>query len=278
MTASKPPLRSAWGKADAQSGVFHHLAHHSADVAAVFLALLDQPIFRARAEMALGRPLLRDETICLAALVFLHDIGKLAPGFQAKAWPAGHGIDLRGHLECGWYWSLGVTPQSLDGCATHLITWDNLATWFLAIFAHHGRPVPAPGEGGSRLGQSSLAFPILPYYNWKSEELAMGQVLRYWFPQISMAVPPAPEPEFLHFICGMITLADWIGSDRRAFPFEACLRNDYWLTSRSRAQARVEEIGLGPPPGFARQGRVGIDIFSSQSKASTGGPRSGQRR
>ena len=94
----RPPC-AAWGKADLVSQSFHHLAHHSADVAAVFGALLEQPVFRSRAEGALGRKLADPEIACLAALVFLHDIGKLAPGFQAKGWPAGHGLRLRGHLE-----------------------------------------------------------------------------------------------------------------------------------------------------------------------------------
>lgn len=93
--------RSAWGKAVMKSGESHHLAHHCADVAAVLIALLQQPIWQSRLANALGRHLTNDERECLGALAFPHDIGKLAPGFQAKAWPEDFGLAPVGHLEAG---------------------------------------------------------------------------------------------------------------------------------------------------------------------------------
>ena len=61
---------TAWGKADEESGDWHHLAHHSADVAATFIALLDLPTFRDRAECAAGRSLTVQDIECLGALAF----------------------------------------------------------------------------------------------------------------------------------------------------------------------------------------------------------------
>ena len=80
-------MRPAWGKFDRDSGETHPLAHHCMDVAAVFSAMLRLPVVRERLETAAGTRL--DRTLCrrIAALVFLHDVGKLHPAFQAKGWP-----------------------------------------------------------------------------------------------------------------------------------------------------------------------------------------------
>ncbi|MHC0053656.1 CRISPR-associated helicase Cas3' [Actibacterium sp. D379-3] len=249
-------IRATWGKSNCLTGATHHLAHHSADVAAVFCALLEQPIFRRRAERSLGRALTQVEISCLAALVFLHDIGKLAPGFQAKAWPEGHGLHLRGHLECGWLWT-AVDPDRdvLAGAGRYLFGWPDLPQWFDAIFAHHGRPVAPPGAG-----KSQAAFPDLPYYDWRAQEAVMGRALLGWFPEIKVSQPPRPEPPFLHFFCGLLTLADWVGSDAGAFPFVAEFDPGYWSVAQRNAARRVGEIDLGPAP--ALRNAPGWDLIS----------------
>ena len=244
--------RSAWGKSVGATGETHHLAHHSADVAAVLLAILAQPIWAARASAALGRQITSGEIHCLSALAFLHDIGKLAPGFQAKAWPVGHGVTLRGHLECGYLWMRLPRKDALAGAVCHFAHWPGLTEWFAVIFAHHGRPVPEPV-----VGVAQQAFPVLPFYDWQQEERIMGQALIEWFPEIASSRPPEPHPPFLHFYCGLLTLADWIASDSRAFSFEPKFRLNYWQCAQARASARVEEIGLGhsssmrAPPSWA---------------------------
>ena len=123
-------MRSAWGKSAAKGCEFHHLAHHAADVAAVFLALAGQAVWRSRLEAAAGHALSGDETECLAGLVFLHDIGKLAPGFQAKAWPGTNGIRPIGHLDAAWRWMAMPRPEALAGAILHLGRWPNMREWF----------------------------------------------------------------------------------------------------------------------------------------------------
>ena len=54
------------------------------DVAAVFTRIAELPVFRNRMEAAAEHPLTSLQCHRLSALVFLHDIGKLHPGFQAK--------------------------------------------------------------------------------------------------------------------------------------------------------------------------------------------------
>ena len=79
--------REAWGKYDREEDRFHSLSHHCMDVAAVFAAMTQLPVIRDRLQTAVGGPLNAIDCQRLSALVFLHDIGKLHPGFQAKGWP-----------------------------------------------------------------------------------------------------------------------------------------------------------------------------------------------
>ncbi|MDD9980302.1 MAG: HD domain-containing protein [Gammaproteobacteria bacterium] len=93
---------SAWGKTDEALGQ-HPLAHHSVDVAAVFLRLLNTPVIADRLAAAAERALTETDRQRLAALAFLHDIGKLHPGFQAKGWPEClRPKRLRGHTSESW--------------------------------------------------------------------------------------------------------------------------------------------------------------------------------
>ncbi|MGD9863888.1 MAG: CRISPR-associated endonuclease Cas3'', partial [Pseudodonghicola sp.] len=230
----------AWGKADLGTGERHHLAHHSADVAAVLVALLDLPVIRARAEAAAGRTLTAAEIACLGALAFLHDIGKLATGFQAKAWQERRGITLRGHVQCGWVWlSQGEAETALAGNAALIGKWEGVEEWFRILFAHHGRPVPIPDPswGGD-------AFAPRNGYDPKSQETVLGQALLTWFPDIRTHSPPRLTAEFAHFFCGLLALADWIGSDRRAFAFVAAFDTAYWDRAQDRARAQLAAIGL----------------------------------
>lgn len=233
---------NAWGKADPVSGARHHLAHHSADVAAVLISLLETSTFRARAEAAAGRPLSPEETSCLGALSFLHDIGKLATGFQVKAWDRNPGITPRGHVQCGWLWvAQGEASTALGGYAELLARWPDVMLWFRLLFAHHGRPVQCPDESWGR-----DAFDVASGYDWKAEEGVMGEALITWFPEIRDHEPPRPTNRFAHFYAGLLALADWVGSDRETFGFVEEFDPDYWALAREKAQRRLSSIGLNP--------------------------------
>lgn len=237
-------MRAPWGKIDRMTGESHHLIHHSADVAAVFHELLLLPGFRTRLETATGAPVDDDAITCLSALAFLHDVGKLAPAFQAKGWPAGHGITPRDHLRCGWRWLAQEDPSDcLDGCALHLIQWPEIEEWFNVLFAHHGQPVANPGENWA-----SKAFADPADYRWKDAERQMGQAMRAWFPQILTAFPPQPDPRLAHYIAGLLALADWIGSDRSVFGFLADYDPDYYHKARALARDRLRVIQLDTRP------------------------------
>ncbi len=233
---------NAWGKTDLDRGKTHALVHHSADVAAVLIGLFEQPVFRHRAEVAAERSL--DEVDCarLGALAFLHDIGKLAPGFQAKGWPA----DLWpwskvGHLTAGWQWCDSLDDRAetaLSGAVPDICHWMGGENWMSILFAHHGRPVAE--------SRPEHAWRKLPHYDWEKEEETMGRAMKAWFP-LAFGSEGGSLPashRFRHFFGGALALADWVGSDRRAFHFVPVFKIEYWSHAKEVAKKRLQAVGL----------------------------------
>jgi len=246
----------AWAKRDA-TGATHHLVHHSADVAAVFAALLEMPLWRRRAEAAAGRALNAVDQARLTALAFLHDIGKLAPAFQARGWPEGLWCGTtRNHVDTAFFWGDEAGERfdkALDGLLPEIGGWGVSEPWIQMLYSHHGRPVRHPGRN------TQDRFRILPHYDWQREERLMGQAMRRWFaPAFGPGQPLPDRPQALHFFAGLLALSDWVGSDRDAFPFVPEYDPCYWAVASANAAKRLSEIGLDPrgrrlrgTPGFA---------------------------
>ena len=105
----RPGAGDLWGKfRDESRGgpAWHPLIDHCTDVACVLEALLHQPTIRRRLARAGGLDDLDEvQTARLCFLAFIHDLGKCALGFRAKAAPelgrpAGHLAALK-PLFCG---------------------------------------------------------------------------------------------------------------------------------------------------------------------------------
>src|SRR5690349_2721275 len=95
------PAHWLWAKLHRDSAQqvvgWHSLVDHSADVAAVIAALLEQPTINRRLAQTAGRHVLDSRTcVRLAALAFLHDIGKANRGFRKRIDPA---APLVGHID-----------------------------------------------------------------------------------------------------------------------------------------------------------------------------------
>lgn len=67
-----------------------------------------------------------------------------------------------------------------------------------------------------------------------------------WFPHaFSDNGEDLPDrPEFQHLFCGLVSLADWIGSDQRIFDFSPVLDRNYTQTARKKAAQAVSTLGL----------------------------------
>lgn len=233
----------AWGKTD-RAGGWHALAAHSLDVAAVMYRLLLLPVIQARAERAAGRPLEPGDIARIAALVFLHDVGKLHPGFQAKArpdlprWPGGpvsHASAGLGLVSIG----VGRPDHPLHPILARIGEWGPALEEIIpATFAHHGKPVSAT------MTRTDQWKPVSGY-DWRKPANELSETLLTVFPSAFETGPLLPEaPAFVHFIAGLTALADWIGSDQQFFPFEMAPDDGYHERALQQAGKALKGIGL----------------------------------
>lgn len=237
-------MENAWGKTD-RPGNFHALAGHSMDVSAVFERLLALPVLRKRAELAAGRTLQAKDIVRLSALVYLHDIGKLHPGFQTKGrpdLPPWRGGNINHSSAGGGYLSLAMRSPGhpFHNVLTRITGWgDAVDSLLMAILAHHGRPV-SPSQ------QYPENWPAVPGYDWHRDAAAMANTLTSAFPvAFDAGAPPLPDvPGFIHQVAGLTALADWIGSDRRFFEFDPNPGPAYPDHAREVAVEALAEIGL----------------------------------
>ena len=242
--------RQAWGKTGGVDGNVHPLAHHSMDVAAVFMRMTQLPIIRDRLAAAAKTTLTDTQCQRLAVLVFLHDIGKLHPGFQAKGWPPGLWCGpTNGHLKEGWAFLMLAfkwpkhpfheTMQQIKG-------WGQVAVNSLiaAAIAHHGRPVEPP----SAPTLEDWDYQPTAHYNWRVEAHAMKGALHRWFAgAFYKETKPLPDaPRLHHLVAGLASLSDWIGSDTRFFKFAAPFDCTYDATAHDRAMRALATVGIDP--------------------------------
>jgi CRISPR-associated endonuclease/helicase Cas3 len=179
----------------------------------------------------------------LCALVFLHDCGKLHPGFQAKAWPSGIWQGWVGHLVAG---AAIFSARETEKIA-HALNIEALAAWgvdyslLYAVLAHHGRPFKFDDDAkrGWRKVEAIGYDPLA-----SAEE--MGRAMRLWFePAFSNGGGPLPNtPDFQHLLCGLVTLADWLGSTEEIFSYVADFDPGYWDKARDKAREATRHVGL----------------------------------
>ena len=197
----------AWGKFDQETGRFHRLEHHCADVAACFEALLREPVLRARFARAAGATELDGTTAArLTYLAFLHDFGKLNTGFQFKV--PRLGASLRGRPRPAGH--LGEALLCADqeelceslGLYRILDDWgDGAGTLLFAALAHHGRPAQRPSRTGQ--GPPELWKPFGGYEPKDTAKLLYERG-RSWFPGAFEPGPPLPDrPALAHLVAGM---------------------------------------------------------------------------
>ena len=291
-----PPGRF-WAKLHPRDGPteWHPLIAHSADVAATLERLL-QPdsVLTQRLAAALGeRELVPEHRARLVFLAALHDLGKTSHGFQTKVHPKGQrgGWTERGHVKVVFE-SMDVRElKGLVGSEILPLVGRDMqvaALLFATAVAHHGRPWPLedpkPADQRKRLWlpDGSGREPL-------SEVRRLIRHARRW-----SGLDDAPgagftrlPPEFTHLFAGALTLADWIGSTRSAFPFAPESDGDpdgpdrYWQIARERAARACARIGVVPdtaPVAAELRGvpllqTVFADVFGPAGEGAAASPR-----
>lgn len=231
------------------------LMRHSMDVAAVFEALAGIPLIRARLERLAMRPLSPAVMARLSVLAFLHDIGKASAGFQSKVFPD--------KARSAWLSRAGIKPYQCghtrvvagllfdkDRCRrmaegfplTEMIQWgDSMVDLWLASISHHGEPITSCSLTVSQeLRWAALWRPVDDYDPMRAVS-CLGRHAQAWFPEAwhedGDDELPA-EPAFVHCFAGLVSLADWIGSNDSAEFFPYDLGRDPSRAAASRLRGR----------------------------------------
>lgn len=265
-----PDKREFWAKLQKDdSGEiidWHSLLAHSADVAAMMEMLLRRTILTNRISALIKWDTLTDVHIArLSAMAALHDAGKANHGFQNRAFngvrpQAGHLSPIVELLESdGKYQDEYLIPLGI----AEMIPWFSgqqlLVHFLLATWGHHGRPVKPEHNFKATL--------------WKPTDVRdpgkllkeLGDSIQVWFPDAFQghADPFPADPVFQHAYNGLLTLADWLGSDHKFFPF-ADYSEDYIETARENADSVVDKLKLNPANARKQLGNVpvGFDRIS----------------
>ncbi len=137
-------------------------------------------------------------------LAALHDVGKVSPGFQVKceAWLLQHALQSQANKE-GWSVQESDHAKISQFTVQELLKDTKLNRWAAAVGAHHGR---VKGER------------VLVCEPWQEERIRLAKD----FIDVFGPLPREPAADAaIWFLAGLITVADWIGSDERHFPQDA---------------------------------------------------------
>ncbi|HEY3354846.1 MAG TPA: CRISPR-associated helicase Cas3' [Polyangia bacterium] len=264
-----------WGKLDRVGDdppvAWHPLADHAADVGACCAALLEQRVLRQALARLAGRDELDQAQIDrLCVLAALHDAGKFNLGFQAKAGP--RGARTAGHVR-------EALALFGSGCAeaerfARAIGYDEIALWgegdaasslLIAALAHHGRPWPLG------LGHDPAIWRRRGDLDPWAGLAELARRTMAWFPcaYVPHGASLPASPALQHGFSGLVTLADWLASDRKFFPFSEG-GEDRWPVASARAREVIARLGIDA--GAARAslgiGRPGFERVSEHSPRS----------
>src|SRR5690606_36690034 len=98
-------------------------------------------------------------------------------------------------------------------------------------------------------GKRWRSVPILGY-DPIAASTEIGAMVRRWFAEafVTGGEKLPATPDFQHLLCGLVSLADWLGSTRDIFEFSPTLDPDYIDKARKEARRAVASIGLDARP------------------------------
>lgn len=248
---------------------WHPLVDHCADVAACCEALLVHTLLRQRlaATARLG-DLSPIQVARLCFLAALHDMGKCNIGFQNKAlarplWTAGHLREVVLLFGDAGYEATDRLSAALP--LAELRAWcepgtESALELLLAALSHHGKPIAiAGGHHDPRNWQPARGLD--PFEGIRT----LAAQARQWLPAAFEPGEPLPAAiAFQHAWSGLVTLADWLGSDAdRFFPFREDGDGDRMPFAREQARKALRAIGLDAQAARASLGAAapGFDSF-----------------
>lgn len=265
-----------WGKLDRNapdraSAARLSLVGHSIDVAAVTRALLDLPVWRARLQRLQGREFTASDIDRMTVLAFLHDVGKAGAGFYSKgvsdaeqsAWLSrsrsdrskelGHTrvvapllgySDLYEEHRC----ALGIDTLRRWG-GVDAFAQEALLDLWLAAVSHHGEPISLDAltqQGDVTAVHATWTQPIGRYNPVDGLGQLRQTAMNLW-PGAYAEESPGLEPRqpLIHAFAGLVSLADWIGSNTDFFPFDLGPQDDgRWPMAQAAAQRALRSMRI----------------------------------
>lgn len=251
-----------WAKSGADSSRFHPLICHALDTLAVAEALWERALTAAaRQRLATGLRLTgRDAHAWTVGLAAAHDIGKASPPFQAL-WAPGH-KNLVAH---------GFRFPVIARAVPHGV----VSTVALAEeLKRRGAPDEVAQALARAVGGHHGVFPTMREQNavgpgtvgddrWSDARTALLNAIFEAAGTTGTAPPTQADDGALARLAGLVSVADWIASDERRFPFGAGnsepsldqLDPSRWLArTRERAERALARLGwhVAPAPASTR--------------------------
>jgi CRISPR-associated endonuclease/helicase Cas3 len=267
-------IQAPWGKLD-RSATDRALADrlslvgHCIDVAAVTRALLDLPTWRRRLEGLAGRQFSPVDLDRLTVLAFFHDVGKAGSGFYSKglsdaeqaAWlrrihqdrsQLGHtrvvAPLLTQAVSCGAHRKALGIAQWQAWAAPDPVAFMAIMDLWLAAVSHHGEPISYVSltDGNAPLGHATWTVPIAGYDPLDGLTQLRDTAHVLWPLAFSENLPmPEPSRPLIHSFAGLVSLADWIGSNTDHFPFDLGPQDDArWPFSMAAAQRCLRDMRI----------------------------------
>lgn len=174
-----------------------------------------------------------------ATLAALHDLGKITPGFQAKSsiWLA-HAMTALPGCE-PWQISASETDHALVSQVelTAVLKPSKSQLWAVAVGAHHGGVKPQSAQ---------MRLEALGDWFAAHRRKLIGEMCDRFGPLPSSPPDPGLKPgrSDLWLLAGLISVADWIGSNEAWFPADRGLAPE-----EARGKARVALGQIGWPGG-----------------------------
>ncbi|WP_022835516.1 CRISPR-associated helicase/endonuclease Cas3 [Salisaeta longa] len=239
---------------------WHPLIAHAADVAAATEALLTRTVLRDRLARLIGWEALSDVHVArLGVFAALHDAGKVNHGFQNIAHDAKPTADhvrpivnvLSAPEPMRWLKPLPIVEMAEWFPADP--TGETLMHFLLATWGHHGKPVPVESFDKRLWAPTDARDPADGLHQ-------LATATQRWFPKAFTEARPFPDaPVLQHAFNGVLTLADWMGSDTRFFdyateerPMERARRcahravDTLFLDAEQTRRALDAPVGFGP--------------------------------
>ncbi|NGO62706.1 CRISPR-associated helicase Cas3' [Rhizobium daejeonense] len=243
-----------WAKtADKECRGYKPVGHHLLDVAAVagrYLAKNPARLERERRLSGLSGP---EHVRLCAALAGLHDLGKISRPFQSQApafWPAALSGSCPSQDRRLSHWE--ATAVLLQDREIERLLKASLPTFVIdnqivaAVAGHHG--VAPDGNLLGATGEITLLRPVIGEDCIGIARSLVAELLPLLAPNALEDGDTCHAEAFSFSLNGLITLADWVGSDVDAFPFEEpeMSLEAYHPLALERADRALSAKGLVP--------------------------------